>query len=180
MNVVPTAIPDLLLLEPRIFTDERGRFFESYNQRVMAAHGVEAAFVQDNQSTSVRNVLRGLHYQIRQPQGKLVRAMSGEVFDVTLDLRRTSPTFKKWLGITLSAQNNRMLWIPPGFAHGFLVRSETADVLYKTTDFWAPEYERTILWNDAELAIDWPLDGPPIVSQKDASGLRFADAELFP
>ncbi|MEO8629575.1 MAG: dTDP-4-dehydrorhamnose 3,5-epimerase [Betaproteobacteria bacterium] len=179
MRVTPTALPDVLMIEPRLFRDERGSFFESYNQRALAEHGIQAQFVQDNQSTSTNNVLRGLHYQIEQPQGKLLRVVRGEIFDVTVDLRRSSPTFGRWAGEILSAENNRMLWIPPGFAHGFLVRSETADVTYKTTDFYAPQFERTIVWNDRELAIDWPLSGAPIVSAKDAAGLSFGATELF-
>ncbi len=167
------------MIEPRVFRDERGSFFESYNQRALAEHGIDAQFVQDNQSTSTNNVLRGMHYQIKQPQGKLLRVVRGEIFDVTVDLRRSSRTFGQWAGEILSAENNRMLWIPPGFAHGFLVRSESADVAYKTTDFYAPQFERTIVWNDRELAIEWQLSSSPIVSAKDAAGASFRAAELF-
>lgn len=180
MQLVRTAIADVLLLEPRVFADERGFFLESYNKRELAELGVEADFVQDNHSRSVRGVLRGLHYQIRQPQGKLVRVVSGEVFDVAVDLRRSSPTFGKWVGFHLSAENKRMLWIPPGFAHGFLVLSEFADFLYKTTDYYAPQYERSILWNDPDLGVAWPLSVEPILSAKDRAGRRLRDAEVFP
>ena len=179
MKVTPTALPDVLMIEPRVFRDERGSFFESYNQRALAEHGIDAQFVQDNQSTSTNNVLRGMHYQIKQPQGKLLRVVRGEIFDVTVDLRRSSRTFGQWAGEILSAENNRMLWIPPGFAHGFLVRSESAVVAYKTTDFYAPQFERTIVWNDRELAIEWQLSSSPIVSAKDAAGASFRAAELF-
>lgn len=180
MNVIPTALSGVVLLEPRIFNDERGFFFESYNERGFAeGTGIHTSFVQDNHSHSVKNVLRGLHYQIRQPQGKLVRVVAGEVFDVALDIRRSSSTFGQWVGTVLSAKNNRMLWIPPGFAHGFLVISETAEFLYKTTDYWAPSHERCILWNDPEIGIDWPLQGPPLVSNKDQQGAVLQDAEVF-
>lgn len=180
MNVVATLLPDVLILEPNVFGDERGFFFESFNQRAFAEKtGVTTAFVQDNHSRSARNVLRGLHYQIRQPQGKLVRAVVGEVFDVAVDLRRRSPHFGKWVGATLSAENKRMMWIPPGFAHGFLVTSDHAEFLYKTTDYWAPEYERSLLWNDAQLAIAWPLAGEPVLSQKDKSAKSLLDADVF-
>lgn len=180
MKIVPTEIPGLFILEPRVFEDERGFFFESFNERVFAEQtGLEVRFVQDNHSRSVRNVLRGLHYQVRRPQGKLVRVVAGEVFDVAVDLRRDSPTFGMWRGVHLSADNKRMLWIPPGFAHGFLVLSDSADFLYKTTDYYAPEYERTIAWNDPEISIRWPLDGEPLLSAKDRAGVRFKDAELF-
>jgi dTDP-4-dehydrorhamnose 3,5-epimerase len=181
MNVVQTDIPDLLIIEPKIFGDERGFFFESFNaKRFRELTGVDTAFVQDNHSKSARHVLRGLHYQIRQPQGKLVRAVAGEVFDVAVDIRKSSPTFGKSFGMVLSAENKRMLWIPPGFAHGFVVLSETAEFLYKTTDFWAPEHERSIMWNDPELAIDWQLNGAaPILSAKDRAGQSFKGAEVF-
>jgi dTDP-4-dehydrorhamnose 3,5-epimerase len=181
MQVIPTAIPDLLIIEPKVFGDERGFFFESFNKRQFAEQtGIEAEFVQDNHSKSARHVLRGLHYQIQHPQGKLVRAVAGEVFDVAVDIRKSSPTFGQSVGLTLSAENKRMLWIPPGFAHGFVVLSEFAEFLYKTTDYWAPEYERAILWNDAELAIDWHLNGAePLLSAKDKEGKPFRSAEVF-
>ncbi len=181
MKISPTAIPEVLLIEPAVFGDGRGFFFESFNQRAFrAASGLSGDFVQDNHSKSARNVLRGLHYQIRQPQGKLVRVVAGEVFDVAVDIRRKSPTFGRWEGCVLSGENKRQLWVPPGFAHGFLVLSESAEFLYKTTDYWAPEYERCILWNDATLAIDWPLAaGVPRLSAKDAVGSAFAGAEVF-
>ena len=181
MRVQPLSIPDVLILEPEVFGDARGFFFESYNERVMAEQaGIKDHFVQDNHSRSARNVLRGLHYQIRQPQGKLVRVVTGEVFDVAVDIRRSSATFGKWVGARLSSENKHMLWIPPGFAHGFLVLSEFAEFLYKTTDYWAPEYERSIPWNDPNIAIDWPLEEPPILSAKDAAGCPLEAAELFP
>jgi dTDP-4-dehydrorhamnose 3,5-epimerase len=180
MRVVPTAIPDVLMLEPRVFGDERGFFFESYNQRTMETlAGIKGVFVQDNHSRSARNVLRGLHYQIQHPQGKLVRVIAGAVFDVAVDIRRSSPTFGKWTGIELSAENKRMAWIPPGFAHGFLVTSDYAEFLYKTTDFWAPQFERTIAWDDPDIGIAWPLKGEPILSEKDRKGSRLGEAELF-
>ncbi len=177
--ITPTAIPDVLLVEPRVFGDERGFFFESWNHRVFAEAGIAAEFVQDNHSRSRRGVLRGLHYQIRHAQGKLVRAASGEVFDVAVDLRKASPTFGRAVGVVLSATNKRMLWIPPGFAHGFLVLSDEADFLYKTTDYWFPEHERTLLWNDPALKIDWPLAGVPILAAKDAAGRPLATADVF-
>lgn len=180
MNVTPTALPDLLLLEPRVFSDERGYFFESWNQRAFAEAGLGATFVQDNHSRSLRGVLRGLHYQIEHAQGKLVRVCDGEVFDVAVDIRRSSPSFGRWVGIHLSARNRRMLWIPPGFAHGFLVLSEAAEFLYKTTDYWYPEHERTLLWNDPALGIDWPLAGVPRLAPKDAAGRPLAAADLYP
>ncbi len=179
MNVTPTALPDVLLIEPKVFGDERGFFFESWNQRLLAAAGLEAGFVQDNHSCSARNVLRGLHYQIEHAQGKLVRVCSGAVFDVAVDMRRASPTFGRWVGMTLSAQSKQMLWIPPGFAHGFLVLSEVAEFLYKTTDYWYPEHERTLLWNDPALGIVWPLSGPPTLARKDAAGQPLALADVF-
>ena len=180
MKVTPTAIPEVLLLEPQVFGDDRGFFFESYNARKFESlTGIAANFVQDNHSKSARNVLRGLHYQIRQPQGKLVRVVAGAIFDVVVDLRASSPFFGRWVGAELSAENRLQMWVPPGFAHGFVVTSESAECLYKTTDYWAPEYERALLWNDPELAIDWPLTGPPMLSVKDSSGVRLADAEVF-
>lgn len=180
MKVSPTEIPDVMVLEPRVFQDERGFFLESYNRRtVKEATGLDLKFVQDNTSFSVRNVLRGLHYQVRQAQGKLISVMAGEIFDVAVDLRRSSPTFGKWVGVTLSGGGHRMLWIPEGFAHGYLVLSEHAILLYKTTEYYAPEQERTILWNDPELAIRWPLESAPIVSDKDRRARPFRSAELF-
>jgi dTDP-4-dehydrorhamnose 3,5-epimerase len=181
MNVRRTAIPDVLVLEPRVFGDARGFFFESFNRKAFeAAVGRSVDFVQDNHSLSARNVLRGLHYQLPRPQGKLVRVVRGEVFDVAVDLRRGSPTLGRWVGEVLSAENKRQLWIPEGFAHGFLVRSDEAEFLYKTTDYWHPEHERCIRWDDPGLAVEWPTDGAaPVVSAKDAAGLPFADAPLF-
>jgi dTDP-4-dehydrorhamnose 3,5-epimerase len=181
MNVVRTEIPEVLVLEPRVFGDERGFFFESLNRRVFEEKtGIRTDFVQDNHSRSRKGVLRGLHYQIRQPQGKLVRVVVGEVFDVAVDVRRNSPTFGKWTGINLSAENKRMLWVPAGFAHGFLVLSESADVLYKATDYYAPEHERCVLWNDPAIGIRWPLEGEPLLAQKDRSGVPLNQAEVFP
>ena len=180
MKVWPSDIPEVLLLEPRVHQDERGFFLESYNRRTFEqATGLSVEFVQDNQSFSVRNVLRGLHYQILQPQGKLIQVMAGEIYDVAVDLRRSSPTFGKWIGVTLAGGSHRMLWIPPGFAHGYIVLSEHAIVFYKTTDFYAPEHERTILWNDAALGVRWPLEGEPIVSDKDRRGTPFRTADHF-
>ena len=174
MNVVRTEIADVLILEPKVFADDRGFFFESFNQRVFeAAAGRPVTFVQDNHSRSKKNVLRGLHYQIEQPQGKLVRAVSGATWDVAVDIRPKSPTFGRWVGVELTADNKRQLWIPPGLAHGFLVVSETAEVLYKATDYYAPAHERTILWNDPALGIAWPLADQPQVSGKDAAGAVF-------
>jgi dTDP-4-dehydrorhamnose 3,5-epimerase len=181
VNVIKTAIPDVLLLEPKVFGDERGFFYESYNKAALAElAGITDDFVQDNQSRSVKNVLRGLHYQIHQSQGKLIRVTLGEVYDVAVDLRRSSPTFGKWVGYMLSAENRRMAWIPQGFAHGFLVVSEHAEFLYKTTNYWAPQFERSLVWNDPELAIDWPLTGAPTLAAKDAAGKSFKEAEVFP
>lgn len=181
MNIIPTEIPDVLIIEPRIFGDERGFFLESYNQQAFTDKaGIMANFVQDNHSRSVQNVLRGLHYQIQQSQGKLVRAVVGTVFDVALDIRQSSPTFGKWVGCTLSAENKRQLWIPPGFAHGFFVMSEVAEILYKATDYYAPQYERSILWNDPDLGIDWPITTEPILSAKDKAGEAFKTAEVYP
>lgn len=181
MKVTPCAIADVLLIEPKVFGDDRGFFFESFNQRAFReASGLTVDFVQDNHSKSARNVLRGLHYQIRQPQGKLVRVVAGEVFDVAVDIRRNSPTFGRWVGEILSADNKRQLWVPPGMAHGFVVLSESAEFLYKTTDYWAPEHERCIAWNDPTLAIEWPaMQGAPSLSGKDANGQAFLQAELF-
>ncbi len=185
MTVTPMAIPDVLLLEPRVFSDARGSFFESFRQDVFErlgtpqAPGSAPSFVQDNQSRSVRHVVRGLHYQIRQPQGKLVRVVTGEIFDVAVDMRRSSPTFGRWVAAVLSAENKMQLWIPPGFAHGLLVLSEVADLLYKTTDYYAPEYERTLLWNDPALGIEWPVTAAPILSAKDAAGTPLAQADVF-
>ncbi len=181
MNVISTAIPDVKIIEPKVFGDARGFFYESFNARAFAeGTGVNAQFVQDNHSKSVRNVLRGLHYQLQQPQGKLVRVVQGEVWDVTVDIRRSSPTFGQWVGEILSAENNRQLWVPAGFAHGFVVLSETAEFLYKTTDYYAPAHERCIAWNDPELAIAWPIEGAPSLSAKDALGVAFKDADYFP
>jgi dTDP-4-dehydrorhamnose 3,5-epimerase len=180
MKVTRTEIPDVLILEPRVHQDERGFFLESYNRRTFKdATGLDVEFVQDNESFSVRNVLRGLHYQVRQAQGKLVQVMAGEIFDVAVDLRRSSPTFGKWVGVMLTGGGHRMIWIPQGFAHGYIVLSEHAIVFYKTTDFYAPEHERTILWNDPTLGIRWPLEGEPIVSDKDRRATPFRSAELF-
>lgn len=181
MLITPTGIADVLLIEPSVFGDERGFFFESFNLRAFRqASRLSGDFVQDNHSKSARNVLRGLHYQIRQPQGKLVRVTAGSVYDVAVDIRRQSPTFGRWVGQVLSGDNKKQLWIPPGFAHGFVVLSESAEFLYKTTDYWAPEHERCIMWNDPELAIEWPeLEGPPLLSKKDALGSAFSAAEVF-
>ena len=180
MKVTATAIPEVLLIEPRVFGDDRGFFYESYNRRAFReAAGIDPEFVQDNHSRSARNVLRGLHYQVRQPQGKLVRVVAGEVWDVAVDLRRSSPTFGRWVGVTLSAANRRMLWVPVGFAHGFVVVSDGAEFLYKTTDYYAPEHERSLLWNDPALAIPWPLQGEPILKPGDANGTPLARAETF-
>jgi dTDP-4-dehydrorhamnose 3,5-epimerase len=180
MKVVLTEIPDVLLIEPQIFGDERGFFYESYNERVFLEKvGGSFHFVQDNHSRSIKNVLRGLHYQIEQPQGKLVRVVVGSVFDVAVDLRKSSTTFGQWVGVCLSAENKRQLWIPPGFAHGFLVLSEYAEFLYKTTEYYAPQHDRTILWNDPDLAISWPVQDEPIVSAKDKVGKLFSEAEVY-
>ena len=180
MRAVRTAIPGVLILEPKVFADSRGFFLESFNKKTFReATGLDVEFVQDNHSRSAKNVLRGLHYQIRQPQGKLVRVTAGEVWDVAVDLRRGSPTFGKWVAASLSAESRRMAWIPPGFAHGFLVVSETAEVQYKTTDYYAPEHERSLLWNDPALAISWPLAGEPVLADKDRSGTPLAAAETY-
>lgn len=179
MQAVPTELSDVWILEPKVFGDHRGFFFESYNEKVFHQIGITEQFVQDNHSRSPQHVLRGLHYQIQNAQGKLVRVVSGEVFDVAVDLRKSSPTFGKWFGTILSGENKRMLWVPKGFAHGFLVLSETADFLYKTSDFYNPSQERCIAWNDPDLAIQWPIQATPMLSQKDSQGKRFKDAEVF-
>lgn len=180
MQIFKTAIPDVFIVEPKVFGDDRGFFFESFNQSAFnRLLNADVTFVQDNHSRSVRNVLRGLHYQIQQPQGKLVRVVSGEVYDVAVDVRKSSPTFGQWVGVYLSGDNKRQLWIPEGFAHGFVVTSEHAEFLYKTTNYWVPEYERSILWNDPVLAIDWPVNGTPILSAKDQCAQLMADAEVF-
>ena len=174
MKVTPTTIPEVLVIEPKVFGDDRGFFFESFNQKAFqAATGLDVAFVQDNHSKSAKNVLRGLHYQVLHPQGKLVRVAQGEVFDVAVDIREGSKTYGKWVGEILSAENKKQFWVPPGFAHGFLTLSDTAEFLYKTTDYYAPEHERSILWNDRVLAIDWPLLAPPVLSAKDIRGVPF-------
>ena len=179
-NVIPTAIPEVLILEPKVFGDTRGFFYESFNAREFGeATGLPNTFVQDNHSKSARGVLRGLHYQIQHPQGKLVRVVEGEVFDVAVDLRKSSPTFGKWVGERFSAENNRQMWVPPGFAHGFVVLSETAQFLYKTTDYWYPEHERSLLWNDPALGISWPIDFVPQLAAKDAAGKLLSEADLF-
>ena len=180
MKVTATAIPEVLLVEPRVFGDDRGFFYESFNQKQWREKtGVDRVFVQDNHSRSVRGVLRGLHYQICQAQGKLVRVVVGEVFDVAVDLRRSSPTFGKWVGAILSADNKQQLWVPEGFGHGFVVLSEAAEFLYRTTDYWAPEHERCIIWNDPDIGIDWPIADGPILSGKDAAGALFREAEVY-
>ncbi|QRQ88144.1 dTDP-4-dehydrorhamnose 3,5-epimerase [Cupriavidus oxalaticus] len=180
LTVIPTSIPDVLILEPRIFGDDRGFFLESFNaQNFQQATGLKDVFVQDNHSRSEKNVLRGLHYQISHPQGKLVRVVVGEVFDVAVDLRKSSPTFGKWVGVNLSAANKRQLWIPQGFAHGFLVLSEYADFLYKTTDYYAPEHERSIRWDDPDLGILWPIEGAPMLAAKDREANAFSQADYF-
>jgi dTDP-4-dehydrorhamnose 3,5-epimerase len=179
MKATPASLPDALILEPKVYEDSRGFFLESYNQKVMAGLGIVAPFVQDNHSCSSSGVLRGLHYQIQQPQGKLIRVIAGEIFDVAVDIRKSSPTFGQWFGLVLSARNKLLLYVPTGFAHGFLVVSEQAEVLYKTTDFWAPQHERCIIWNDPDLGIEWPLTAAPILSQKDAAGIPLREAELF-
>jgi dTDP-4-dehydrorhamnose 3,5-epimerase len=181
MNVIETRLPGVLIIEPKVFGDERGFFMETWNARTFAEHGLDLAFVQDNQSRSEKHSLRGLHYQIKQPQGKLVRVTNGRAFDVAVDLRRSSPTFGKWDGVELSAENKRMLWVPPGFAHGFLALEDGTDFLYKCTDFYAPEHEHAILWNDPEIGIIWPLPthAAPILSAKDSAGSRLAEAETY-
>lgn len=181
MNIIQTSIPGVLILEPKVFGDERGFFYESHNERdFVEKTGVNVRFVQDNHSRSAKNVLRGLHYQIRQPQGKLVRVIAGEVYDVAVDIRRSSPTFGKWTAHVLSETNKRMLWLPAGFAHGFVVTSDYAEFLYKTTDYWVPSFERCIAWNDPELAIPWPLQDEPALSAKDRQGVPLSQAEVFP
>ncbi|MBT3504612.1 MAG: dTDP-4-dehydrorhamnose 3,5-epimerase [Piscirickettsiaceae bacterium] len=180
MSITPTAIPDVLLIEPKVFGDDRGLFFESFNQaKFESLVGRQVNFVQDNHSRSVKNVLRGLHYQIQQTQGRLVRVVQGEVFDVAVDIRKSSPTFGRWVGEILSADNNKQLWVPEGFAHGFLVLSDAAEFLYKTTDYYAPEFERSIIWNDPDIAIKWPLDVEPVLSVKDQQAKTLAIAEQF-
>lgn len=182
MIVTPTAIPDVLLVQPAVHGDQRGFFAETWHDARCAAAGIRGPFVQDNHSRSVRHTLRGLHYQVRQPQGKLVRVVIGEIFDVAVDLRRSSPTFGRWVGVVLSDDNWRQLWVPPGFAHGFYVTSESADVIYKCTDYYAPEQERTLRWDDAEVGIAWPIPGgrAPLLSPKDATGLAFREAPSYP
>jgi dTDP-4-dehydrorhamnose 3,5-epimerase len=180
LKIIPTAIPDVLLIEPRVFPDERGFFLESYQKKRFREAGIDVEFVQDNHSKSCRGTLRGLHYQIRQPQGKLVRVISGEVFDVAVDIRKGSPTFGKWVGDYLSAENKRMLWVPVGFAHGFLVTSAEAEVLYKASDYYAPEWERCIIWNDPAIGVHWPVQEiAPILSPKDSVGKLLSEAEIF-
>ncbi|WP_085315171.1 dTDP-4-dehydrorhamnose 3,5-epimerase [Derxia lacustris] len=180
MNVIPTRLPEVLILEPKVFGDARGFFLESWNARTFAeATGSAAAFVQDNHSRSARNVLRGIHYQMVKPQGKLVRVVAGRVLDVAVDLRRSSPNFGQWAGVELSAENHRQLWIPPGFGHGFAVLSDSADFLYKTTEYWLPEHDRSLRWNDPALGIDWQLDGEPLVAAKDAAAPLLSDAEVY-
>lgn len=180
MNATPLTNPDVVLIEPKVFGDERGFFFESYNQRDFAqATGLQLEFVQDNHSRSAKNVLRGLHYQVQQPQGKLVRVVQGEVYDVAVDLRKSSAHFGRWVGVHLSAENKRQLWIPAGFAHGFVVLSDTAEFLYKTTDYYAPAHERCIRWDDPAIGIHWPIAAPPILAAKDAAGKLLGDAEVF-
>lgn len=181
MHAIATAIPDLLIIEPKVFGDSRGFFFESFNQQKFCAiTGQDVTFVQDNHSRSQKNVLRGLHYQVQHAQGKLVRVVRGAVWDVAVDIRKSSPTFGKWVGVELSEENQRQFWVPAGFAHGFVVLSESADFLYKTTDYWYPEFERSIAWNDPELAITWPHEGAPLLSAKDLAGLPLQQAEVFP
>ncbi len=180
IQVTATALPEVKIIEPKVFGDARGFFYESFNAREFAeqvAPGVE--FVQDNHSRSAKGVLRGLHYQIQHAQGKLVRVVEGEVFDVAVDVRKSSPNFGKWVGVHLSADNHRQLWVPPGFAHGFVVLSESAQFLYKTTDYWFPEFERSIVWNDPEIGIEWPIDFEPLLAAKDAAGKRLSEAEVF-
>jgi dTDP-4-dehydrorhamnose 3,5-epimerase len=180
MHIQSTSIADVIIIEPKVYGDDRGFFYESFNQkRFHELTGVATQFVQDNHSKSAKNVLRGLHYQIQQPQGKLVRVTAGSVYDVAVDLRASSKTFGHWVGVELSAENKRQLWIPEGFAHGFVVTSDTAEFLYKTTDYWAPQFERSIAWNDPALAITWPVDGEPLLSAKDQAGVLLANAEVF-
>jgi len=180
MKIIPSSIAELVILEPTVFGDERGFFYESFNERKFReATGVDASFVQDNHSKSAKGVVRGLHYQLQQTQGKLVRVIAGAVLDIAVDIRKSSPTFGQWVGVELSGENKRQLWIPPGFAHGFVTLSDTAEFLYKTTDYYAPEFERAILWNDPAIGIDWQLDGEPQLSGKDKAGKLLAEAEVF-
>jgi dTDP-4-dehydrorhamnose 3,5-epimerase len=179
LKLIPTSLKDVVILEPKVFGDERGFFLEAYNETTFRSLGLPTRFMQDNHSGSRKGVLRGLHYQLKQPQGKLVRALRGEIFDVAVDLRRDSPQFGQWFGTELSAENRRMLWVPPGFGHGFLVTSEFAEVSYKATELYAPTYERSVLWNDPAIGIQWPLDGEPTLSEKDRAGLLLADAETY-
>jgi dTDP-4-dehydrorhamnose 3,5-epimerase len=180
MQIQTTSIPGVVVIEPKVFGDDRGFFYESFNERrFKELTGSAPNFVQDNHSKSARNVLRGLHYQIQQPQGKLVRVVAGEVFDVAVDIRKSSPTFGRWVGVVLSAENKRQLWVPEGFAHGFVVTSDSAEFLYKTTDYWAPEHERCIRWNDPAIGIEWPLAATPLLSAKDANGKFLEEAEVF-
>lgn len=180
MNVIRTALSDVLIIEPKVIADSRGFFYESYNKRLLIDKaGITAEFVQDNHSRSGKNVLRGLHYQIKQPQGKLVRVIEGSAFDVTVDIRKYSPTFGKWVGFNLTSENKRMVWIPPGFAHGFLTLSDSCEYLYKTTDYWRPELERCLLWSDPALGINWPILGEPLMAAKDAAGLFLREADLY-
>lgn len=180
IHVTSTALPDVKLIEPKVFGDARGYFYESFNAREFSQGvGSDVEFVQDNHSRSTKGVLRGLHYQIEHAQGKLVRVIEGEVFDVAVDIRRSSPHFGKWVGVVLSADNHRQLWVPPGFAHGFVVLSEAAQFLYKTTDYWFPEHERSIFWNDPEIGIAWPIDGEPVLAPKDAAGKRLSESDVY-
>ncbi len=179
MNVLSTQIAGVLIVEPNVFGDDRGFFLESFNEKEMRKIGIDAHFMQDNHSRSQHNVLRGLHYQISQPQGKLVRVVRGKVFDAAVDIRRNSPTFGKWVGVELSAENKRLFWLSPGMAHGFVVLSDSADLVYKATDYYAPQFERTILWNDPDLGIEWPIIDEPILSSKDAAGTTFRSAEVY-
>jgi len=181
MNFIKTEIPDVIIIEPKVFKDDRGFFMESFRADLLADHGINFQFVQDNHSGSKRNILRGLHYQIKRPQGKLVRVIAGEIFDVAVDLRKSSKTFGKWVAAILSAENKKMLWIPPGFGHGFYVLSNWAEVIYKATDYYAPEYDRSIIWNDPDVGIKWPIPegAEPILSEKDKSGKRLKEAEVF-
>ncbi len=180
LKVIPSAFPEVLILEPQVFGDDRGFFYESFNLKEFErVTGLTRTFVQDNHSRSVKNVLRGLHYQVQNPQGKLVRVVAGEVFDVAVDVRRSSPNFGKWVGVTLSSENKRQLWVPEGFAHGFVVTSEVAEFAYKVTDYWNPAYERSLVWNDSRIGIEWPIDMQPILAQKDASGKKLVEADIF-
>lgn len=179
-KVIPTALPEVLILEPQVFGDSRGFFYESFNSKEFErAAGLKCNFVQDNHSLSTKNVLRGLHYQVQRSQGKLVRVVAGEVFDVAVDMRRNSPNFGKWVGVSLSSENKKQLWIPEGFAHGFVVTSETAEFVYKVTDYWSPEHERSLIWNDSDVGIEWPIEGQPTLAAKDAAGKKLVEADLF-